>query len=56
MRALAISMPVAAVVATLTVGPFVVGQLDWDLLIVGFGLAVLMPVIPFSSSCSRCAG
>ena len=47
-RALAISMPVAAVVATLTVGPFVVGQLDWDLLIVGFGLAVLMPVIPFS--------
>jgi inner membrane transporter RhtA len=47
-RALAVSMPVAAVVATLTVGPSVVGELDWELLIVGFGLAVLMPVIPFS--------
>jgi inner membrane transporter RhtA len=47
-RALAVSMPVAAVVATLTVGPSVVGELDWELVIIGFGLAVLMPVIPFS--------
>jgi inner membrane transporter RhtA len=47
-RALAVSMPVAAVVATLVVGPSVVGQLTWQLVIVGFGLAVLMPVIPFS--------
>jgi inner membrane transporter RhtA len=46
-RALAVSMPVAALVATLTVGPSVFGQLTWQLLIVGFGLAVLMPVIPF---------
>jgi inner membrane transporter RhtA len=47
-RALAVSMPVAAVVATLVVGPSAFGQLTWQLLIVGFGLAVLMPVIPFS--------
>jgi inner membrane transporter RhtA len=47
-RALAVSMPVAAVVATLTVGPSAIGRLDWDLVIIGFGLAVLIPVIPFS--------
>jgi len=47
-RALAVSMPVAAVVATIAVGPSVIGRLDWQLLILGFGLAVLMPVIPFS--------
>jgi inner membrane transporter RhtA len=47
-RALAVSMPVAACVATLAVGPSMLGQLDWHLLIVGFGLAVLMPVVPFS--------
>ena len=48
LRALAVSMPVAAVVATLTVGPSVVGHLDWQLLIAGLGLALLLPVIPFS--------
>jgi inner membrane transporter RhtA len=48
LRALAVSMPVAAAVATLTVGPSTLGQLDWQLLIAGLGLAVLMPVIPFS--------
>ena len=47
-RALAVSMPVAAAVATIAVGPSVIGQLDWELLVVGFGLAVLIPVIPFS--------
>jgi inner membrane transporter RhtA len=47
-RALAVSMPVAAGVATLVVGPSGFGQLDGELLLIGFGLAVLMPVIPFS--------
>ena len=47
-RALAVSMPVAAAVATLAVGPSVISELDWELLIVGFGVAMLMPVIPFS--------
>ena len=45
---LAISMPVAAVVATLAVGPEVLGRLTPELLVVGLGLAVLLPVVPFS--------
>ncbi|MGP5732015.1 EamA family transporter [Arthrobacter rhombi] len=46
--ALAISMPVAGIVATLAVGPSVLGNLDWPILLWGFGLALLLPVIPFS--------
>jgi inner membrane transporter RhtA len=45
--ALAVSMPVAAVVATLVAAPSVIGQLSWHLLLVGLGLAVLLPVVPF---------
>jgi inner membrane transporter RhtA len=45
--ALAVSMPVAAVVATLVAARSVVGQLSWHLLLVGLGLAVLLPVVPF---------
>lgn len=47
-RGLAVSMPVAGIVATLVSGPGVFGQLTWDLLLAGLGLAVLLPVIPFS--------
>jgi inner membrane transporter RhtA len=47
-RALAVSMPVAAVVATIAVGPSVVGRVTWQLLLVGLGLALLLPVVPFS--------
>ena len=46
--ALAISMPVAAIAATLVVGPSVIGQIDLPMLLIGFGLALLLPVIPFS--------
>ena len=45
---LSISMPVAAVVATLTVGPSVFGRMSPELLLVGLGLAVLLPIVPFS--------
>jgi inner membrane transporter RhtA len=48
LRGLAISMPVAAVVATLIAGPGTFGHLSGELLIVGLGLAVLLPMIPFS--------
>ena len=48
LSALAVSMPVAAVVATIVVGPSVVGQIDLRLFVVGVGLALLLPVIPFS--------
>jgi inner membrane transporter RhtA len=45
---LAISMPVAALVATAVAGPGVVGDLTPELLVVGLGLAVLLPVVPFA--------
>jgi len=45
---LAISMPVAAVVATVVAGPGVVGRLTPELLLAGLGLAVLLPVVPFT--------
>ena len=47
-RGLAVSMPVAGIVATLVAGPAVFGQLTPQLLIAGLGLAVLLPVIPFT--------
>ena len=45
---LAVSMPVAALVATLVAGPGVVGQLTPELLLYGLGLAILLPVVPFA--------
>ncbi len=45
---LAISMPVAALVATLVAGPGVVGQLTPQLFLYGLGLAILLPVVPFA--------
>ncbi|MBZ5737616.1 EamA family transporter [Nocardioides mangrovi] len=45
---LAISMPVAGVVATVVAGPSVVGHLTPTLLLAGLGLAVLLPVVPFT--------
>lgn len=48
LRALAVSLPVAAVVATIVVGPSVVPHLSWQVLVAGIGLALLLPVIPFS--------
>jgi inner membrane transporter RhtA len=40
--------PVAGLVATVVAGPSTFGHLTWDLLLAGLGLAVLLPVIPFS--------
>ena len=45
---LAISMPVAAVVATVVAGPGVAGRLTPELLLAGLGLAILLPVVPFT--------
>lgn len=45
---LAISMPVAAIVATLVAGPGVVDHLTPELLVNGLGLAILLPVVPFA--------
>ncbi len=46
-RGLAVSMPVAGLVATFVHGPATISQLTWPLVLAGLGLAVLVPVIPF---------
>ena len=48
LSALSISMPVAAVIATVSVGPASFTRLSWPLVAVGLGLALLLPVIPFA--------
>lgn len=45
---LAVSMPVAGVVATLTVGPGVIDRMTPQILLIGLGLAILLPVVPFA--------
>jgi inner membrane transporter RhtA len=47
-KALAVTMPVAALAATVVAGPGVVGRLTPELLVVGIGLAILLPVVPFA--------
>src|SRR3954470_16421998 len=48
LRGLAVSLAVAGVVATLIAGPSTLPQLSWHVLVVGLGLAVLLPIVPFS--------
>jgi inner membrane transporter RhtA len=48
LKGLAISMPVAGLVATAVAGPSVFGHLSWQLLLAGLGLAILLPVVPFA--------
>jgi inner membrane transporter RhtA len=47
-RALGLSMPVAALALACIAGPPTFGRLTWSLLAIGLGLALLMPVLPFS--------
>ncbi|OJF14990.1 EamA family transporter, partial [Couchioplanes caeruleus] len=48
LRGLAVSMPVAALVATVVAGPSVLGDLTWEVMLAGLALAVLLPVVPFA--------
>ncbi|MGE2833372.1 EamA family transporter [Mycobacterium sp. SMC-4] len=48
LNGLAVSMPVAALVATAAVGGSVIPEMTPQLLAVGLGLAVLLPVVPFT--------
>jgi len=48
LQGLAVSIPVAALVATLVSGPAVIPALTPHLLLAGLGLALLLPVVPFS--------
>jgi inner membrane transporter RhtA len=45
---LAVSMPVAALVATAVAGPSALGRMTPQLWLVGLGLALLLPVVPFA--------
>ena len=46
--ALAVSMPVAGLVATVVVGPSVLPRMTPEILLIGVGLAILLPVVPFA--------
>ena len=48
LHGLAVSLPVAGLVATVVAGPGAFPSMTWELALVGFGLAVLLPVVPFS--------
>ena len=48
LQGLAVSLPVAGVVATAVAGPGFVSGLTPELVIIGLGLALLLPVVPFS--------
>jgi len=48
LRGLAVSLPVAGLVATVLAGPSTLPHLTWGVVVIGIGLAVLLPVVPFS--------
>jgi inner membrane transporter RhtA len=45
---LAVSMPIAGLVATVVVGPMVFPRMTPEILLIGIGLAILLPVVPFA--------
>ena len=45
---LSISIPVAGLVALVAAGPGLAGDLDAELVLIGLGLALLVPVVPFA--------
>ena len=48
LKSIAVSLPVAALTATVVAGPDTVGRLTPDLLLAGLGLAILLPLVPFT--------
>ncbi len=48
LNSLAVSMPVGALVATVVAGPNTFGLLTPELVVIGLGLAILLPVVPFT--------
>jgi inner membrane transporter RhtA len=48
LQGLGVSMPVAALVATAAVGPLAVPRMTPDLILIGLGLALLVPIVPFT--------
>jgi inner membrane transporter RhtA len=47
-KALAVTMPVAALTATVVAGPSTFDRLTPEILVLGIGLAILLPVVPFT--------
>ena len=45
---LGVSMPVAGLLATAVAGPAAIGRMTPELLLLGLGLAILLPVVPFT--------
>jgi inner membrane transporter RhtA len=48
LNGLAVSLPVAGLVATIFIAPSTLDEMTWQLWIAGIGLAVLLPLVPFS--------
>lgn len=48
LQGLAVSLPVAGIVATVVAGPQVIPTVTPELALLGLGLALLLPVVPFS--------
>lgn len=48
LQGMGVSLPVAALVATVVAGPSTIPVMTWQLVAIGFGLALLLPVIPFT--------
>ena len=48
LKSIAVSLPVAALTATVVAGPDTIGRLTLDLVLAGFGLAILLPLVPFT--------
>ena len=48
LQGMGVSLPVAALVATVVAGPSTIPVMTWQLVAIGFGLALLLPVVPFS--------
>ena len=48
LQGLAVSLPVAGVVTAVVAGPSTLPHLTWQIALIGVGLAVLLPLVPFS--------
>ena len=44
---LAVSMPIAGLVSTFTVSSTVFERMTWQVVLIGLGMAILLPVVPF---------
>jgi inner membrane transporter RhtA len=48
LNGLAVSLPVAGLTATIFIAPSTLGDMTWQLWLAGIGLAIMLPLVPFS--------